>query len=181
MDLIDDQRVRRLNIAVLKPASRDAGRDDHDVPRRRLRRRFTLPVHDTGLQLGRPENRFGDGTNGQGLAGTRARHDAEALSTRREASQIVAACAFEERVEVQADREFDRLARRARRRDDDDAPSGRLGRNKGVAVGGEVTITWSAHPRNLLRLRAVTPLRPDTTKPAESAERSSCPLAWRSP
>ena len=136
MDLIDDQRVRWLNVAVLKPAARDAGRDDHDVPRRRLRRRFPFPVHDTGLQLGRPENRLRDGTNGQGLAGARARHDAEALPTRREASQIVAARAFEKRVEVQADREFDRFARRARRRDDDDAPSGRLGRDKGVAVGG---------------------------------------------
>ena len=136
MDLIDDQRVRRLNVAVLKPASRDSGRDDHDVPRRRLGRRLALAVDDADLERGRPEDGLRDRPHRQRLARAGARHDAEALPTRREASQIVAARAFEKRVEVQADREFDRFARRARRRDDDDAPSGRLGRDKGVAVGG---------------------------------------------
>ena len=136
MDFIDDQRVRGLNVAILKPAARDAGRDDDDVPRRRLRRRFTFAVHDAGLQFRGPENRFRDRANRQRLAGARTGHDAEPFTTRRQPAQILAARAFEERVEVQANREFDRFAGRARRRDDDDAPGGRLGRDKGVAVGG---------------------------------------------
>ena len=136
VDFIDDQRVRGLNVAVLKPASCDAGRDDHDVPRRRFGRRFTFAVHDPRLQDRRAENRFGDWTDRERFAGPGARHDTEAVTTRRQTSQIVAARPLEERIEVQADGEFDRLAGRAGGRDDDDAPSGRLGRDKGVAVGG---------------------------------------------
>jgi len=46
MDFIDDQRVVRQDVTVLEPATRDAGRDDDDVPRRRLRCRLALSVDD---------------------------------------------------------------------------------------------------------------------------------------
>ena len=136
MDLVHDQRVRGLNVAVLKPPARNAGGNHHHIPRRRFRRGFTFAIDDAGLQRGRAKNRFGNRTDGECFAGARSGHDAEPLPTRGEAPQLLAARAFEKRIEVQADGQFDRLARRARRRDDDDAPGGRLGRDKGVAVLG---------------------------------------------
>jgi hypothetical protein len=54
----------------------------------------------------------------------------------------------EERLDVEAEREFDRLARRACRRDDDDAPCGAR-RDERVVVGREVRVADAAVQRLL--------------------------------
>ena len=60
-------------------------------------------------------------------------------------TQVDAASAFEERVEMQSDSELDGLACRARGRDDNDTPGWRFGRDKGVVVGRKVSVVDGAH------------------------------------
>jgi hypothetical protein len=48
--------------------------------------------------------------------------------------------ALEQRLEVQAERQLDRLARRARRGDDDDATRGMGRMSVGVGIGGKMVV-----------------------------------------
>src|SRR5450432_2549238 len=118
MDLVDDERVAREDVAILKPAARDASRHDHDVPARRLGRRFTLAIDDADAQLRGAEDGLGDLSDRERLPGAGAGDDAESLSRARELEDLFAVFALEQRVEVQLYGELDRLARRARGGDD---------------------------------------------------------------
>ena len=136
MNLVDDERVLRQDVAILEPAARDAGGDDHHVPRRRFRRGLAFAVHDTDAQIGGAKDRLGDRTNGEGLAAAGAGHDAKAFAARRQAAHIGAPGALEIGLNVQPHRELDGLAGRAGGGDDDHAPGGRLGGRVGLAIGG---------------------------------------------
>ena len=65
----------------------------------------------------------------------------------RELAHARAVVLLEVRLDVEADRELDRLAGGARRRDDDHAPGRRLGRDERVVVGREVLVSYVAHAR----------------------------------
>ena len=108
------------------------------------RSRLTTP---TRRSVG-AEDLLGDRADRERLPGARAGDDAEALAAARASSRTRRAVVrLEVGLEVQADRELDGLAGGARRRDDDDAPRGRLGRDEGVVVGREVLVSDVAHAR----------------------------------
>jgi hypothetical protein len=53
--------------------------------------------------------------------------------------------ALEQRLELQAERQLDRLAGGAGGRDNDDSPRRRLGCDEGLGVGGKEMIARAAH------------------------------------
>ncbi len=130
MDLIDDQRVSRLDVPILKPPARDAGRHDDHVPGGCLRRGLSLAIDDAHAEWGAAEDDFGDRPDRERLAGAGAGHDAESGRSGRERPHFGPVRPIEKRVEVQAHRDLDRLARRARRRDDDDTARRRPRRSR---------------------------------------------------
>ena len=126
VDLVHDEGVARGDQPVLEPAPGDAGRDDHDVPGRRLRGRLALAVHDPDLER-RPEDRLGHGPDGEGLPRPGAGHDAEAATRGGEPLDVLPVLALEQRLDGERQGELDRLAGGAGRGDDDHPPGGRLG------------------------------------------------------
>ena len=151
VDLVHDQGVGGQNVAILEPAAGDAGGDDDDVPARSLGRGLPLAIDHAHAKVGGAEDRLRDGANGEGFSGAGAGDDAEAVATRGQPPQIDAAGALEKGVEVQADGEFDGLARGACGCDDDDAAGTRLGREVGLAVGRQKAIGGFSHALNLPR------------------------------
>ena len=133
------------------------GGDDHDVPRRRFGRRLALAVDHADAQLARAEQRVRDGTDRERLARAGARDDPEAAAdgialpgaaapprrgTRRRARSAPSPCvAPERRLDVQPERQLDRFAGGARRRDDDQpprrGPSPRTRRGRAGGTGRE--------------------------------------------
>ena len=110
--------------------------------RRRLGRRLALAVDHADAQVRRAEDLLGDRADGERLARARAGDDAEALRRARASSRTRAPCCCSRNVSMcRPTRELDRLARGARRRDDDDAPGRRLGRDERVVVGREVLVS----------------------------------------
>ena len=82
------------------------------------------------------EDLLGDRADGERLSRARSGDDAEALAAdARELAHARAVVLLEKRLDVEPDRELDRLARRARRRDDDDASGRRLGADERVVIG----------------------------------------------
>ena len=150
MDLVDHQRVARRDEPILEPAARDSGRDDDDVPGRRLGRRLALAVHHADLERS-AEHRGGDRPDRERLPRARPRDDAESASRGREPTDVVAVLAGEQRVDLEAHRQLDRLARGARRGDHDHAPGRRLGGEEGGRIGGKEVIARQAHGRNIER------------------------------
>src|SRR6516162_8602957 len=140
MDLVHEQRVAREDVAALEPAPRDAGGDDHHVPRRRLRRRLALAIDDAHAQLVRAEDRLGDRADRERLPRARAGDDAESRARAREIANLRAVLALEERLEPQVHRQLDRLARRAGRRDDDDASRRRFSGEERFVIWWEVVV-----------------------------------------
>ena len=149
VDFVDHQRVLRTDVAVLEPAPRNAGGDDDDVPRRRLGRRLALAVDHADAQLVGGQHDLGDGLDAQRLAGTRPRHDAKPRTPRRrrlvcqalgERAQAFAVGLPQDGLDVERERQLDRLARGARGGNDDDAPAGPAA-NKVFAVAREVRIS----------------------------------------
>src|SRR6185437_1575228 len=147
VDLVDDDRVRGEDVVLLEPTARDSRRDDDEIPGRRLRRCLAFAIDHADAQIGRAENLLGDRANGERLSGAGARDDAEPATRSVAARQLAHARAvalLEEGVDVQFDRELDRLAGRARRRDDDHPSSRRLRLDERLMVG-EVRIADLAH------------------------------------
>src|SRR5262249_22017218 len=135
VDLVDDECVGREDVALLEPASRDAGRYDDDVPRRGLGRRFALAVDNADLERRGLEDLFGDRPNRERLARAGTGNDAEPLLRPSELADASAVALFEKCLDVQSDGELDGLTRRARRRDDDHAPGRRLGFDERLVIG----------------------------------------------
>src|SRR5205823_3716639 len=150
MDLVHHEGVACRDQAVLEPAARDPGGDDHDVPGRRLGRRLALAVHYADLER-RAQHGGGDRPDGERLARARRRDDAEAASRSRKAANIVAVLAAEQRVDLEAHRQLDRLARGPCRGDHDDAPGRWFGGEEGGGIGGKEVIARRAHGRNIER------------------------------
>src|SRR5205814_3270312 len=148
VDLVHHQRVPRRDEAVLEPAARDPGRHDHDVPRRRLGRGFALTVHDADLER-RLQNGPRDRPDGERLAGTRPRNDAESRPRRRQAADVVPVLPREQGVDVEAHRQLDRFASRARRGDHHDPAGGGLRGAEGVGIGGKEVVSGDSHGRNI--------------------------------
>src|ERR1700712_861999 len=73
-------RGSRGDVAVLEPAAFDPRRHDHDIPARCFGCGLALAIDDTDAKVGGAQDRFGDRTNCERLAGARACDDAEALS-----------------------------------------------------------------------------------------------------
>ena len=73
------------------------------------------------------------------------RHDAEAAAARGPGPQLGAVLALEQGVEVQAQRQLDRLAGGAGGRDDDDPAAGMRGVAVGVGIGRKVMIAGGMH------------------------------------
>src|SRR5260370_10787979 len=139
MNFIHHQGVLRRDEPVLEPAPRYPGRDNDDVPRRRLRRCFPLAVDYADLER-RAENRLRHIANRQGLAGARAGDDSESLPGPRQPANVVAVLSLGEGFELQAKRQLDGLTRRACRRDDDDPSSLWFGSEEYLGVWGEEVI-----------------------------------------
>src|SRR3982751_5486648 len=89
MYLVHHQGIARQDVAVLKPAARDTGGDDDDVPRRRLGRRLPLAIDDANLEFG-AENRLGDRGDRQRLSGSGAGYDSKTLAGGGELPDLVA-------------------------------------------------------------------------------------------
>ena len=83
VDLIHDHGVVRIDVAILEPPPGDAGGDDDHVALRRLGCRLAFAIHDTDAQR-LAEDRLGNRTHRERLAGARAGDDAEALTTGRQ-------------------------------------------------------------------------------------------------
>ena len=159
VDLVDHQRVLRTDVAVLEPPSRDSGRDDHDVPRGRFRRRLAFTVDHADPQFRGAEQRVRDGADRERLARAGTRDDPEAAADAAAASrpgsrfllakflgergELGAVRAPERGLEIQSEREFDRFAGGARGRDDDQAAR-RARSHERVVVGREVRVANSA-------------------------------------
>ena len=144
VDLVHYQGVMPRDQVVLEPPARDAGGDDHHVPRGRFGRGLALPVHhpDPEWLL---QDRLGDGADAEGLADAGPGNDAESAATGGPGPQLGAMLALEEGVEVQAQRQLDRFTRGARGRDHDD-PSARMrGVSEGIGIRRKVMIAGGMH------------------------------------
>ena len=144
VDLVDDDRIAVGDKTVLKPAPGNPGRHDDHVPIGGVGRGLPLAVDHADVER-LLQNRFRDRTDRQGLPGPRARHDPEATSRSRQLPDLLAVLPLEQRIQVQAHRELDRLAGRTRRRNDDDAPRG-MGRVAiGVGIGRKMVVAGRMH------------------------------------
>ena len=100
----------------------------------------------------------------------------------RELAHARAVAPLEKRLDVEAERELDRLARRARRRDDDDAPGRRLGaertsRGRGGTARGRLAAREPAHART--RRRRSSERSEGSARDADTADpsRLGCSIA----
>ncbi len=148
VDLVHHQGVPRGNEAVLEPATRDPGRDDHDVPGRRLGRGFALAVHNPDLERGLQDGRR-HRSDRERLAGARPRDDAEPSPGRREAPDVVAVLSGKQGVDIEAHRQLDGFASGARRGDHHDPPGGGFRGEEGVGIRGEEMVAGNSHGRNI--------------------------------
>ena len=145
MDLIDDERITRRNIAILKPSSCNARRHNDHVPCRRVGRRLTLAVHHTDTQCGGAKNRLRHGPNGERLSRPGSGDDPKASATRGQCANVGTLRSLQKRVEMQTNSKFNGFARGTRGRDDDDATGGRRGRRECGSVGRQIAIVSYAH------------------------------------
>ncbi len=152
VNLVHDQRVARGDQPVFEPAARDPGRDDHHVPGRGLRGGLALAVHDPHPER-RGEDRLRDRPDRERLAGPRRRHDPEAPCRGRQSMDIRPVLARQQGLEIEPQRQLDRLARRPRRGDHDDAARGGFGGEEGVGIWGEEVVARHSHARNIERPR----------------------------
>src|SRR6185503_8147346 len=95
------------------------------------------------------EYRLSHRADGERLSGAGAGDDAESFAGARELANLCAVFALEERLQVQTDRDLDRLARRTRGRNDDDAPRRRLGRNERVVIRRKPVVERPAELRRI--------------------------------
>ena len=158
MDLVNDDGVVMIDIAVLKPPSRDAGGDDDHVALRRLRSCFALAIHDADFQRF-AQDCFGDWSHCKRLAGAGSRHDAESLTAGREFTQPRAMILLQVCLDIERERQLDGFARRAGRGDDDDASASGPSRLERIRVGREVSVANVTHATNLARARPVRSTR----------------------
>src|SRR6185312_8493293 len=140
VDFIDDQRVRGANVVVLEPAPRYAGSDDYDVPRRRFRSRLALAVHDAYAEIFRLEDRLGDRPDRERLAGSGAGDDPEPRAALGQSLNLRTVLTLEHSLQMERQRQLDRLAGRARGCDDDHPPIGRLGSHERFVVRRQVAV-----------------------------------------
>ena len=177
MNFVNDQRISWLNASILKPATRNASRNDDHVPRRRIRRRFAFAIDDAHPQILRAQYRFGNRANRECFAGTRSGDNAKAFAAGRERKEFFALRALQEGVDVQANCEFNGLARGAGWRNHNDAARRRLGRHKSVVVGRQVAVARISHTRNLTDLRLALAVRAaDLWRPTERNRRVRGPV-----
>src|SRR5438874_6443525 len=134
MDLVYHERIRRQDVAVLKPATRDSGCDDDHVPARGLGRSLALPVYDSDLQCLGAKDRLGDWPYRERLAGACTGHDSEPLAFGGQLSDLTPMLFFQDRRNSQSQRELDGFAGCASRGDDDEAPRRRLGSDERFMV-----------------------------------------------
>ena len=139
MDFIDDKCVLRQNVAVLKPAARDACRDNDHVELRQFGRGFAFAVDDADAQR-RAQNFFGNRANRQRFAGAGSRDNAKTLAAARQIAHTFALCLFEVSIEVKTNADFNGFARGARRRNDNHATGGWLTRDKSVMIEWECAV-----------------------------------------
>ena len=133
VNLVDDDGVTPGDQVVGQPAARDAGGHDDHVPAGCLGRRLAFAVHHADQQrLG--ENLFRDHPDAESLAGAGAGDDAKAFPVAGPLPHRRAMLALQQRVDAGMQGEFDRLARRASRCDDDDATV----RMEGVTIRVEI-------------------------------------------
>jgi len=144
VDLVYDQRVLRGDQAILEPTARDTGRDDHDIPGRRLGGGFSLTIDDSHFER-RLQNRLGHAPNRQRLPGPGAGHNPEPLTRAGEAANVVAMLPLEQRLQLQAQRQLDCFAGGARRCNDDHSPSRRLSSEECLGIRGEGMVAGYAH------------------------------------
>ena len=149
MDLVHDDGVAPGDEVVLEPPAGDAGGDDHHVPARRLRGRLALAVDDAVPQ-GLAQHRLGDGTDAERLSRAGPRDDAETLPDAGQGPDLLAVLPLEQRLEPQAQRQLDRLAGGAGRRDDDDPALGMWCVLVGVGIRGEMMVAGRMHGRKVV-------------------------------
>jgi hypothetical protein len=142
VDLVDDERVARGDVAVLEPAARDPRRHDHDIPAGSFGGCLALAIDDADTKVGGAKDGFRDRADGECFPGAGAGDYSEALPFAGELEDLASVLALEERVEMQANRELDGLARGARGRDDYDAAGRRLRGREGFAIRREVVIAY---------------------------------------
>src|SRR5207253_9078703 len=110
--------------------------------------------------------------DGERLARARPRDDAEPPARGREATDVVAVLAGEQRVDLEAHRQLDCLARGTGGGDHDHAPGRGLGGEEGGRIGGKEVIARQAYGRNIERRqtksgrRARLPLHSSTAAPS---------------
>src|SRR5437870_1688501 len=80
MNFVDDERIGLEDVALLEPATRDSGRDDDDVPRRRFWRRLALAIDDADSEVGVSNELFGDRSDGECFSGPGTGDDPESCS-----------------------------------------------------------------------------------------------------
>src|SRR5947199_6266830 len=100
MDLVDNERVSGENVAILEPPTGDPRRHDDDVPRRCLRRGFTLAIHHADSELA-AQDFFGNRADGERLSRSRPGDDAESAATTRQLAHARPMLSLEIRLEVQ--------------------------------------------------------------------------------
>ena len=105
------------------------------------RSRFTTPT-DERL----PQDRLGDRPDARGSCRCPCRRRCRSPSpTRPAAADLRPVLPLEQRVEMQAERQLDRLARGARGGDDDDSALGMGSVAVGVGIGGKVVVAGGVH------------------------------------
>src|SRR5665213_1957004 len=147
VNFVNDQCVGGTDVVVLKPSARDARGDDDDIPRRSVRRSLALSIDDPDTKRFRLENRLGDGPDPERLSSSSARDDSESCTAFCEPLDLVPMLTLEHRIEMQPEREFDRLARRTSWRDNDDSSLRKIS-GEAVAIWREVAVldrAWSRH------------------------------------
>ena len=144
VDLVHHDRVAVGDEAVLEPPPRDPGRDDHDVPVGRVRCGLPLAVHHADVER-LPQDRLGDRPDRERLSRAGARHDPEPLPRGGQGPDLGAVLALQQGVQMQPDGKLDRLAGRARRCDDDDAPRRMRSVAVGVGIGREMVVAGRVH------------------------------------
>ena len=154
VNFIHDERVARQDVAVLEPATRDAGGDDDDVPARRVGRRLALAIDHAHAQYGRAQQFFGDRSNRERFSRSGTGDDAKSSARARQLAYSRSEVFLEVRLDVESDGELDRLAGRTRGGDDDDASRRRFSPHECFVVGGEVLVSYFAHAEGRSEIRA---------------------------
>src|SRR6187551_3839785 len=140
MDLVDHERVVPGDVAILEPAPRDAGGDYHHVPAGRLRCGLALAVHHAHAEVGFREDSLRDRSDGERLTRAGARDYPEALPLPRQPANLLTVLALEQRLDMESERELDRLTRCSGGCDDDDASAWGLRGQERLAIGRQITV-----------------------------------------